>query len=330
MEKISYEAFKAKVIDPDVPDAEIARYLTADREKSGPFDPRIVPDPDKVEMTKVGDADVESAIRWGNAMCRFRRKLRFEQAQSDGRPVLISEGDSWFQFPFLIEDVIDQMEPHYRIWSLDAAGDTADNMVNRKPEYKAGLDAQKANGVRAFLFSAAGNDVIGEDLNGVPVLSSLIKPFTPGKDAAWHIDQGRYAQVLEQLRTDYCKVVATVRNDPDFAKLPIVIHGYDYAIPGGFPGDMRHPIYAKQNEWLGGPLAEKGITDVTMQRKMIRLLIDGLYDMLDHVASGAKGVHVVDVRGALEEGDWADEIHATDAGFARVARRFRKVIDAVL
>lgn len=330
MEKISYEDFKAKLMDVTVPDEEIARYLTAIPDESGPFDPRIVPDPRKVDMTAEGEFDVESAIRWGNAICRQRRKIRFELAQGDGRPVLVSEGDSWFQFPFLIKDVIDHLEPFYRIWSLDAAGDTADNMVNRRPEYKRGLDEQKVNGVRGFLFSAAGNDVIGEDLNGDPVLSSLIKPFTLGKDAAWHIDQSRFAEVLARLRADYLKVILTIRQDPDFVALPIIIHGYDYAIPGGFSGDQRYPIYAKQNEWLGGPFAEKGITDLTLQRDIIRLLIDGLYDMLEHVAAGEVGVHLVDVRGELQEGDWADEIHATSAAFARVANRFRQVIDAAI
>jgi hypothetical protein len=34
---------------------------------SGPFDPQIVPDPAKVQMTSAGDFDVESAMRWGNS-----------------------------------------------------------------------------------------------------------------------------------------------------------------------------------------------------------------------------------------------------------------------
>jgi hypothetical protein len=241
-------------------------------------------------------------------------------------------GDSWFQFPFLIEDVVDNLEKDFLIWSLDAAGDTADNMVNRKPEYKEGLDAQKTNHVVGFLFSAAGNDVIGEDLLGNPVLSTLIKPFKSGKDTARHIDNGELAAVLTRLETDYRKVFSTIRDDWDFKKLPIFIHGYEYAIPGGYPGDKRHPVYAKQDEWLGGPLVEKGIKDLKLQRQIIHLLIDSLYDMLDRVAgkSSTTNIHVVNVRETLNEGDWADEIHGTSDGFAKVAERFRKVIKDAL
>jgi hypothetical protein len=334
MDKISYAEFKSKLMDPEIPDAEIAKYLTAIPEESGPFDPRIEPDPDKVEMTREADFDVENALRWGNAVCRLRRQMRFKNQISQGvkKPVLVSEGDSWFQFPFLIDDVIDHLGKDFLIWSLDAAGDTADNMVNRNPEYKAGLDAQKGNNVAGFLFSGAGNDVIGEDLLGNPVLSTLIKPFKSGKDAAWHIDQGQLSAVLSRLDTDYRKVVATVRADKSFKTLPIFIHGYDYAIPGGYEGDKRHPIYAKQDEWLGGPLTEKGIVDLTLQRKIIHLLIDALYDMLDRIAADSfkTNIYVIDVRGSLKEGDWADEIHGTSEGFAEVARRFKKVIDSTL
>lgn len=334
MPKLSYEAFKAMVMNPDVPESAIAPYLRARPEESGPFDPRIEPDPEKVAMTPEGDFDVESAMRWGNAVCRWRRQQEFEQRIANGvrKPVLVSEGDSWFQFPFLIEEVIDQLRSDFLIWSLDAAGDTADNMVNRQPEYMAGLQRQKANGVKGFLFSAAGNDVIGEDLLGNPVLASLLKPYAPGKDAAWHVDKGVLAQVLTRLEADYGKVVSTIRRDPAFRRLPIFIHGYDYAIPGGYPGDPRRPVYAKQDEWLGGPMREKGIADLPLQRAIIHFLIDALYEMLARVAgdSAATHVHLVDVRGTLKQAEWADEIHGTSAGFAKVARLFAKAIDDAL
>jgi hypothetical protein len=331
MAKISYDDFKKKLMNPEVPDSEIAQYLTVVPEDSGPFDPRVVPDPQKVDMTTEADFDVESAIRWGNAICRWRREQRFlTRAHGTTKPVLVSEGDSWFQFPFLIDDVIDHLSDDFLIWSLDAAGDTSDNMVNRAPEYRQALDLQKANNVKGFLFSAAGNDVIGEDLLGVPVLGNLLKPFDATKDSAGHIDQAQLAAILTRLENDYRKVVATVRHGGDFANLPIFIHGYDYAIPGGFPGDTRAPIYAAQDEWLGGPMKQKGISDPLLQRAIVRVLIDALYDMLFRVAANNAQVFVVDVRGTLQEGGWADEIHATSTAFKLVAAHFKSVIKTAI
>ena len=206
-------------------------------------------------------------------------------------------------------------------------------MVNREPEYKAALDEQKANGLAGFLFSGAGNDVIGEDLQGNPVLSALIKTFDAGKDAAGHVDMANLATVLSRLEGDYRKVVNTVRSDPDFRRLPIFIHGYDYALPGGFPGDTRHPVYAKQNEWLGGPLTEKGIVSLSLQRGIIRILDRRA---VRHAQPCCRSEQpIADLRGRraggrLGENDWADEIHGMSVGFRNVAKPFKDAIEAEL
>ena len=324
MTKITYDELERMLRDPAVPDSAIAPYLKADREQGGPFDPRVVPDPARVAMDATAEFRVESAMRWANSICRWRRQRRFEARIAAGErlPVLVSEGDSWFQFPFLLDDVVDCLGTDHLIWSLDAAGDTAENMVRRKPEYLAGLRERRAD-VAAFLFSAAGNDVIGEDEFGEPVLKSLVKSFTAGKDAAWHVNQVRLGEVLLFLEGAYNEVMATIR--AEFPALPVLIHGYDYAIPGGHPGEWRSPEWAAVDEWLGGPFAERGIHDLALQQGIIRILIDALYDMLHRIAgdNAVSNIHVVDVRGTLRREEWADEIHGTSEGFARVAELFR-------
>jgi hypothetical protein len=334
MTKLPYNEFKHMIMDPNVPDKEIGLYLSVDRERGGPFDPRLAPDPAKVDLGQEGRFDTENAMRWANGICLWRRERRFEQRRSAGEtlPVLVSEGDSWFQFPFIIDDVIDHLGQDHLVWSLDAAGDTAENMVNRRPEYMKALVERRRDNVGAFLFSAAGNDVIGEDEFGEPVLKALLKEHDPDKDAAWHIDQARLAHVLRTLETSYRKMIATVRAVDGFKDLPILIHGYDYPLPGGQVGDERAPFWAARDEWLGGPMAEKGINDHAKQCAIVRLLIDALYDTLAIIAGNSQStrVYLVDVRGTLAStSDWADEIHGTDVGFARIADRFRaKLQDA--
>jgi hypothetical protein len=73
-------------------------YLTARPAEGGPFDPNIVPDPTKIDMTAEGDFDVESALRWGNAICRWRRQARFDrhymgEHDEPGTPHLIGPVD---------------------------------------------------------------------------------------------------------------------------------------------------------------------------------------------------------------------------------------------
>jgi len=333
MTKITYDKLEEMLFNPDVPDSAIRPYLIATHKPGQAFDLEVLPNPEQVEMTQTDRLRVESAMRWGNAIARWRRQQRYKArlANGDTRPVLVSEGDSWFQFPFLIDDVIDHLSDDHLIWSLDAAGDTAQNMVfNNGGEYLKGLRACKNDRVRAFLFSAAGNDVIGEDESGKPVLEKLLKPYQQGQDAAWHVDKAALSSVLQFLEGAYRQVIQAVRAEPGFATLPIILHGYDYVIPhGGVPGDGRSPSYAKKNEWLGIPLDARGITDRTLRQNIIRFLIDALYDMLHRLAgdSNATRVYVVDVRGTLPNvSDWNDEIHGTSSGFRLVADRFRATL----
>ena len=331
MERIDYETLEAMLRNPEIPDAQIRPYLTGDPDASRPFDPRVVPDPALVSMDEADRFRFESAIRWGNAISRWRRQRLYELRRGGGErlPVLVSEGDSWFQFPFLIDDVVDHLGRDHLIWSLDAAGDTARNMVVKRPEYLAGLRERRADGVAAFLFSAAGNDIIGEDETGEPVLKQILKRHDPARDAAWHVDQARLAAILQFLETCYRQVITAIRAEEGFATLPIIVHGYDYAIPSGGPGDLRDPSWAAKDEWLGAPMQANGIDDPALRRAIVRFLIDALYDMLFKIAgnSAATRIHVVDVRGALAGvADWADEIHATSDSFSKVAARFRTTL----
>jgi hypothetical protein len=72
---------------------------------------------------------------------------------------------------------------------------------------------------------------------------------------------------------------------------------------------------------------------VPLQRDIIRLLIDALYDMLDRIAgdSAQTRVYVVNVRNTLTSvQEWADEIHGTSAGFRKVGRVFAEKIDGAI
>ncbi|MDJ0608832.1 MAG: hypothetical protein QNJ67_07625 [Kiloniellales bacterium] len=327
MTKISREEINKLIFDLDVDDEAIAEYLKIDTETSSPLNPQFVLNPDLVEISPE-ELELESAMNFGNALCRWRRQSRFLRAINGGdqRPVLVSEGDSWFQFPFLIRETIDHLDDDYLIWSLGAAGDTASNMTGSNREYLRGLNRWHDR-VKGFLFSAAGNDVIGEDASGNPVLKNLLKEYHPGQSAAWHIDRGAFNPTLQKLKDAYLSVVGSIRQNQRFTDLPIFIHGYDYVFP--YPHgqkDPRSPIWAAKDEWLGGPFKDRGFPEDGIRRDVIKIMIDALYDMMHDVAAADPSgrVFVVDARGSMPKlEDWADEIHGTKRGFREVADRFR-------
>ncbi|WP_157962026.1 hypothetical protein [Acuticoccus kandeliae] len=330
--KITYAELLVRLHDPTIPDEELRPYLTA-APSSGPLDPVVIPNPAAVEVS-ADEIEAASAIGIGNGLARWRRQHRFRERLALGErlPILVSEGDSWFQFPFLITDVIDHLGRDHLIWSLGAAGDTAENMVQRRPEY---MDALRRFSGRtaAFLFSAAGNDIIGEDEEKRSSLTKMLRQNIPGGSARDHIDGAMMATVLARLAEFYRTVVTTIRADPATRDVPIVVHGYDYpfAFPFRFNGadDLRSPIYAARDQWLGAAFVARGIVDQDLRREILVILIDALYDMLHDLAGDSEEtlIFVVDCRDTLRRvSDWADEIHGTDAGFALVAEKFRSTL----
>ena len=285
---------------------------------------------------------MKTRLKIGNDLSRWRRKRKFEKRLKAGAqlPVLVSEGDSWFQFPILIKETIDNLFDKYLIYSVGAAGDTLRNMVygrrtKGETEYMQALIKQRDR-VKAFLFSAAGNDIIGEsEETGEPVLMELLRDFNGDtSDVIGHINLAALGEKLAFLRDGYSEVIGTVREDERFEGLPIIIHGYDYVFP--YPAssdDPRNPKHAAKDKWLGAPLDQRGILDTTLRRKIISFMIDQLYEMLIDLAgdSADTGIWVVNCRGALPAvTDWADEIHGTSDGFAKVAARFDEVLKEAL
>ncbi len=335
MDKISLEKYEELVTDPSTTSERILELSVVKKTGDGGFDFVLVPNPDKVQLTKA-QQEQENAMQLGNAFCKWRRQRRFERRIDNGSslPVLVSEGDSWFQFPFLVKEVVDQLDDEYLIWSIGAAGDTAKNIV-KKREYIEALDKQRSR-VKGFLFSAAGNDIIGEDEEtGRAVLLDTLKDYNgDDNDVIGHINLPVFQEKLDLLEENYGRVIEDIRSDADFETLPIFIHGYDYPFPFPWLGrDDRNPIYADKNQWLGLPLDRRNILNKQLRREIVKYFIDSLYEMLNRIAgdSSKTQIWLIDCRNAMPDvTDWKDEIHGTSDGFKKIAARFSRVIKQAL
>lgn len=342
MTKITYQEYVSMLFDPDALEAEVLRYSIVVPGQNA-FDIRLVPNPDLVLLTDE-EKEVENAMAIGNGYCRWRRKVTFNRRvrKNVDLPIIISEGDSWFQFPFIINETIDNLKKDYLIYSLGAAGDTAKNMIsvprgNANPEYIEAFNELKSRNlnVSGFMFSAAGNDIIGEDSSGKSALEAILKDYDPELSPYQHINFSVLLDRLNFLQQAYLEVISNIRAVPGMHKLPIFIHGYDYVFPYKYDSsDVRNPRHVKKkNEWLGEPLEKRGIHDKVFGREIIKIMLDMLYDMMFGIAadSSMTNVHVVDCRNTLTNvSDWVDEIHGTSDGFSKIAQKFRNVMDAVI
>ena len=338
-EKKTVAEVEAMFRDINVPDSELVQFLVANPDHSHPFEPALRYDEDKVEILHADIPRTEGAVVSGflNGVSRFRRKLAFAAAVSPASPtrnrkILVTEGDSWFQFPFLLEDIVDNLARHYNVFSVGKSGDTTENMTLKNPEFLEAIDDATDIAGRTpdgFVFSAGGNDFLGE-VDDVPVFSIIMKRHAPGQkfDPDTSFVDEKLDERTTLVRRGFRALVKEIRRE--HPELPVFVHAYDLVFP--FDDDQRAPIYAAKDEWIAGPLADMGITEADEQRKVTNHLLGLFKSILVDLAANHAGVHVLDTGFPLKDDVtlWNDEIHPTNEGFRLVANQFRSTIDSVL
>jgi hypothetical protein len=252
------------------------------------------------------------------------------------RPVLLAEGDSWFDYPGT--DVLAELEDGfgYEIASVSHGGDTLESMAyaprqldgfNRRAEKLA-----KAGKVpKAVLLSAGGNDIAGTEFplllnhqaSGMPTLSESIV-------------RGLIDERLREAYRDLIRLVGGIcQAQFGNSRIPVVVHGYGYPVPDGrgFLGGW----WLLPGPWLKPGFDQKGYGPMDLfleeNTRVMVTLIDRFNQMLTALSADPDFSHVrhVNLRQALANDagyatDWSNELHPSDRGFAAVARLFHTTI----
>ncbi len=251
---------------------------------------------------------------------------------------VIAEGDSWFDYP-LQKDIIDHLRQMgyalYRRNNLARYGDTLENMVfgtdftiNKNERYvenhgprslDATLSAIATYKPRFVLFSAGGNDIVGEEmirfLNHVRSGHELFKR----DEFVRHVNVSM-KNAIERFITEVHRV------DPN---IDILMDGYDYPIPNGKRINLAGII--KKGPWLLSNMGAKGITSRATQDEIIKEIVDIFNAMLADLDVSNQRFHHVNLRGMFrKDEDWHNEIHLKREGYRRVAEEYHKKIQAIL
>lgn len=308
-EKITAEELRQKLLDPHLPESELAPYFVVDEGASEAFAPELAINPATVsDAITVTTARSAGLLSLANSAARLRRRIAFEARLADEAyrgPVIVSEGDSWFQFPILLKDTIDWLSEDYAILSLDAAGDTIAD-IEKQSEFYAPI---RKFGASIFLLSAGGNDLLSSSN-----LAQHLGRFTPGETAATLL-RPSFDALVSRVLLGYRRIFT--RLTAENPALAIFVHGYDNVIP-------RH-----KGPWLGKVMEELGIVDGALQQVLVARMIDRFNHGLALVATDFPTVGYLDVRGVIQD-RWHDELHPLDIGYHDVAARFHAAIDAVL
>jgi len=230
--------------------------------------------------------------------------------------VLLSHGDSWFDYPLngndlslSSTDIISQLQSmgatHPLILNLSHYGDaTSEEMSLTLQQRLIQAIGDKANWANdsapdAILFSGGGNDIAGTQ-------------FCIYLDYDRGLNTTRFAGVLDLVCASYHDLFAF--RDEHAPGVPVIGHCYDFPIPNG-----AHPPCV-------GPWLQPSLEFTRNQADGTAILNHALAEfrqmLLNLAADPVNNFILVDTQGTLQPAEWANELHPFPDGFKKFASKF--------
>jgi N-acetyl-anhydromuramyl-L-alanine amidase AmpD len=254
----------------------------------------------------------------GNKIETTQRNWRYNNLKKDrNRLRIVAEGDSWFQYPILLQDTLDQLYKRYAIKSFAEAGDTLSNYLKKK-QYLNAIGTEEA---RYFLVSGGGNDVLGDEFQNFLRESPDTTDTTPNR----YLNQNFFTQLdtLDALYTEMFEELIA-----KYPKLHILVHCYDYVLPV----DTTLPESKKKSSWSGKYMIQKNIAPQLERENLIVYILDQfalrLLALVDK-PEFRNNVSFIDTRKLVKRDKWFDEIHPVNEGFELVAAKFIAEINRI-
>ena len=316
---IHLKELEALLENEETADKTLEEYF--DFEFVNPFSPNFQPK-ENVEIIYPESAEGEVnergmrelIINLANLIYRKKRQRQYKETitQNPKAIRIVSEGDSWFQYPHpKVIDIIDHLSKQFAVYSVGAAGDELKNMY-REEEYMKAIEEVNP---QFFLISGGGNDILGEQFRHF--LRSEYKSAPPGENPDRFLKNAFFAE-LENLGLLYHDMMEQITSLKPNIK--ILIHGYDYIIPGSDP----------ESGWLGRYMIEKGILDPKDRQALINLIIDCFNETILENTAPFENVFYIDCRKCVPSDKWYDEIHPDSLGFDKVAGLFTDKIHSLI
>jgi N-acetyl-anhydromuramyl-L-alanine amidase AmpD/lysophospholipase L1-like esterase len=251
-----------------------------------------------------------------NSIARHKRNKLYKETirKFPDRIRIVSEGDSWFQHP-LVLDVIDHLSRTYAVYCAAAAGDTLRNIQSgdktRGEYYLNAIDEAQPT---FFLISGGGNDILGSQFRTY-LKEKFDEAIEEGKEPKRFLTEEIFKE-MEALADIYRSLFQSLQ--VSHPNLQIIVHGYDYPIK----------LNDAKKGWLGRYMIEKGIKRSGDRQAIIHAIMDEFNRRLKEVAVEFDNVSYLDLRGLVrfkpEEAvdQWYDEIHPNDEGFQQIAMKY--------
>lgn len=313
---------------------------------------------------------VEGILRRLNDIKNARRNRQFlkkikNEFRNTSRPqnkIILAEGDSWFNYPVILTDIVDRiaMEKDFAVYSLASGGDWLLNMLTGR-QYVEELSVLHPD---VFLISGGGNDLVGSSR-----LAAMLAPQgcdeyqhnswaqnliakAKNRDRYLLLDEEKFNDgvcylsrdffaVLMFFHLQYYYLISNILKQPKFEGVRVLTQGYDYAIPSFSKGGWNPLFWYRRfirlffghGVWLKTPMLMRGITDTGRQQRIMYAIIFLFNEMMIEMGTllngehGSEAVFHIDSRGSVTENGWADELHPLPQHFMRTAEVFIQCIN---
>jgi hypothetical protein len=233
------------------------------------------------------------------------RDQLYAQRKSQGALRLVSDGDSWFDYPFhsnLLDFVTSTSS--LAILRCEHSGDTIETIAG-ETRFRKPIDKEKP---RALLISGGGNDLAHDWW-----LEGLFRDPAGSNDPMQCLVASEWQKRRQQLRESYEHILEAAES------VPVIGHGYDYFVPSNAPVRIEGVL-------ITGPWFYPAMTTAKipppLQREVARKIVNDFNAELIDLAGTSPRFHHIDLRDTLVDKDWINEIHPSESGFRKLARKY--------
>lgn len=250
--------------------------------------------------------------------------------------LVYAEGDSWFDkftpIPWTKTNLLAAIKLPFLAVVADVShiGDETEDMVRGQQarQTRAMFDLHKFD---AILLSAGGNDLKN-------LFADMFEQRAAERgSASWSAAElddlanpRHYEQHLKQVKENIQAFIAMRDNGKSTRnpKPPLFVHSYDYLQPRPAGAMVFAGSRIGRGPWLYPSMKRAGLTAEQM-RTAADAVVDQLHETLKSICNRSEAVYLIDQRGLLApagatatgpDADWMDEIHPSEAGFAKLAR----------
>ena len=251
----------------------------------------------------VAPAEAQQLIRADLQL--FERKDVLTKAYPPNDDVIICEGDSWFNHPFLQDIPEELLYFGYSVLHSNYPGKHLEASLNEAKFLAPLLDGRKRQ-IKALLLSGGGNDLINWH-KGDAEFSPIFRKASAGSSPADFLDAANLSRALQDLG-GWLTGISNKLAKANAKKLPVLLHCYDFISPKIYgPSPFKGTWVNPQLDAIGAP------KDPLFRKKISGELQNAWIQKYKDVCQQL-GWHFIATQNVVKN-RWHDEIHPQNPGF---------------